>query len=71
MRFVRKKNDKYVKVWKHIEVNTNGEIPLAMLEEMESNDTTVSINGDNFFILLEKVKCYDCSKIFFLCLNNT
>jgi hypothetical protein len=71
MRFVRKKNDKYVKVWKHIEVNTNGEIPLAILEEMESNETTVSINGDRFFYLVREGKLLRLFKNIFLCLNTT
>jgi hypothetical protein len=40
-------------------------MPLASSEEMESNDTTMTIDGDRVLILLEKVKCYNCSNFFF------
>ena len=45
-RDLRKKNAEYVKAWRHTELNTKGKMPLASSEEMESNETIVSIDGD-------------------------
>ena len=36
----------YVKDWKHTELNTKGKISIAMFEEMQSEETTISSNGD-------------------------
>jgi hypothetical protein len=47
-------------------------MPLASLEEMESNDTTVSTNGDRVFDLVREGKM-NCTifQFFLLCLNST
>jgi hypothetical protein len=47
-------------------------MPLASLEEMESNDTTVSTDGDRVFDLVRegKMNCTILQK-YFLCLNST
>jgi hypothetical protein len=37
---------KYVKSWEYTKINTKGKMPLASLEEMESNGTTISNDGD-------------------------
>ena len=36
----------YVKDWKHTELNTKGKLSVEMFEEMKSEDTTISSNGD-------------------------
>ena len=39
-------NKMYVNDWKHIELNTNGKMSVAMFEEMQSEETTISSDGD-------------------------
>ena len=36
----------YVKYWKHTELNTKGKMSVAMFEEMQSEETTISYDGD-------------------------
>ena len=36
----------YVKDWKHTELNTKGKMVVEMFEEMQSEETTISSNGD-------------------------
>ena len=36
----------YVKDWKHIELNTKGKMSIVMFEEMQSEETTISSDGD-------------------------
>ena len=36
----------YVKYWKHAELNTKGKMSVAMSEEMKSEETTISSDGD-------------------------
>ena len=35
----------YVKDWKYTELNTKGKMPIAMFEEMKSEETTISSEG--------------------------
>lgn len=37
--------DNYVKAWKHVELNIKGKMPLERLEEMQSYDTRMSLDG--------------------------
>ena len=39
-------NKMYVKYWKHTELNTKGKMSVAMFEEMQSEETTISSDGD-------------------------
>ena len=39
-------NKMYVKDWKHTELNTKGKMFVAMFEETQSEDTTISSDGD-------------------------
>ena len=39
-------NKMYVNDWKHTELNTKGKMSVAMIEEMESEETTISSDGD-------------------------
>ena len=39
-------NKMYVKYWKHTELNTKGKMFVAMFEEMQSEETTISFDGD-------------------------
>ena len=39
-------NKMYVKDWKHTKLNTKGKIFIAMFEEMQSEETTISFDGD-------------------------
>ena len=38
--------NKYIKHWKHIEINPKGKIPLVSIEELESEEIKISSNGD-------------------------
>jgi hypothetical protein len=53
-------NGEYVKSWKHIELNVKGKMPLARLEEIESNETIVSIDGDRVSDLVREGKIKLC-----------
>ena len=48
------KNVGYVKAWRHTELNVKGKIPLASSEDMESNETIVSFDGDRVFDLVRE-----------------
>ena len=39
-------NKMYVNDWKHTELNTKGKMFVAMFEEMQSEETTISSDGD-------------------------
>ena len=39
-------NKMYVNDWKHTELNTKGKMSVAMFEEMKSEETTISSDGD-------------------------
>ena len=36
----------YVKYWQHIELNTKGKLFIANIEEMKTEETTISSEGD-------------------------
>ena len=36
----------YVKYWQHIELNTKGKMFITMFEEIQSEETTISSDGD-------------------------
>ena len=44
----------YVKYWKHTELNTKGKTSVAMFEEMQSEETTISFDGDQVFDLVRE-----------------
>jgi hypothetical protein len=52
------KNAEYVKAWRHTELNIKGKIPLARSEEMESNETIVSVDGDRVSNLVREDNFY-------------
>ena len=61
------KNVKYVKAWRHIKLNIKGKMSLASLEEMESNETIVLVDGDRvFYLVREGNLCFNCLKIYLL-----
>ena len=39
-------NKMYLKDWKHTELNTKEKMSVAMVEEMQSGETTISSDGD-------------------------
>ena len=47
-------DENYVKHWKHNKINQKGKIPLAIFEELESEDITISIDGDRIFNLVRE-----------------
>ena len=47
-------NDNYVKPWKHNEINQKGKLPLASVEELESEDMSISTDGDRIFDLVRE-----------------
>ena len=49
---------KYVKSWRNIELNVKGKMPLASSQEMESNETIVSVDGDRVFDLVREGNFY-------------
>jgi hypothetical protein len=51
-------NARYVKDWRHTELNVKGKMSLSSLEEMESNETIVSIDGDRVFYLVREGKIF-------------
>jgi hypothetical protein len=51
-------NARYVKSLRHIELNVKGKMPLASSEEIESNETTVSVDGDRVFDLVREGNFY-------------
>ena len=52
----------YVKHWKHIEINPKGKMPLASIEELESEEIKISSDGDRISNLVrEGNDVVDCS----------
>ena len=51
-------NEEYVKSWRHTKLNVKGKIPLASSEEMESNETIVSVDGDRVSDLVRECNFY-------------
>ena len=47
-------NDNYVKPWKHNEINQKGKLPLASVEELESEDMSISTDGDRISDLVRE-----------------
>ena len=47
-------NKMYVKYWKHTKLNTKGKISIAMFEEMKSEETTISSDGDRVYDLVRE-----------------
>ena len=47
-------NKMYVNDWKHIELNTKGKMFVAMFEEMQSEETIVSSEGDHVYDLVRE-----------------
>ena len=47
-------NDNYVKPWKHNKINLKGKMPLAIFEELESEDISISTDGDRIFDLVRE-----------------
>ena len=47
-------NKMYVNDWKHTELNTKGKMSVAMFEEMQSKETTISFDGDRVFDLVRE-----------------
>jgi hypothetical protein len=58
------KNAGYVKAWRHVELNIKGKMRLAILEEIESNETIVSIDVDRVFDLVREGKIKLCLNFF-------
>jgi hypothetical protein len=54
----KNENVGYVKAWRHIELNLKGKMPLASSEEMESNETIVSIDGNRVSDLVREGKIF-------------
>ena len=44
----------YVKAWKHTKLNIKGEMSLASLEGMDSDDTIVLVDGDRVYDLVRE-----------------
>ena len=44
----------YVKYWKHTELNTKGKMFVAMFEEMQSKETTISSDGDRVYDIIRE-----------------
>jgi hypothetical protein len=57
-------NAGYVKAWRHVELNVKGKIPLASLEEIESNETIVSVDGYRVSDLVREGKIKLCLNFF-------
>ena len=52
----------YVKHWKHTEINPKGKMPLANIEELESEEIKISSDGDRISdIVREGNDVVDCS----------
>ena len=51
-------NAGYVKAWRHTELNVKSKMPLASSEEMESNETIVSVDGDRVSDLVREGKIF-------------
>ena len=47
-------NKMYVKDWKHTELNTKGKMSIEMFEEMQSEVTTISSDGDRISDLVRE-----------------
>jgi hypothetical protein len=51
-------NTGYVKSWRHTKLNLTWKIPLANSEDMESNETIVSVDGDRVCDLVREGKIF-------------
>ena len=62
----------YVKHWKHTLINPKGKMPLASIEELESEEIKISSDGDrNLDLVREGNDVVDCSILFItLCLYS-
>ena len=47
-------NNMYVNDWKHTELDTKGKMSIAMFEEMQSEETTISSDGDRVSDLIRE-----------------
>ena len=55
-------NNNYVKHWKHTKINPKGKMPLASIEELESEEIKISSSGDRISDLVrEGNDVVDCS----------
>jgi hypothetical protein len=52
-------NAGYVKAWRHTELNIKGKMSLASSEEMESNETIVSVDGNRVYDLVRECNFYE------------
>ena len=50
----------YVKHWKHIEINPKGKMPLASIEELESEEIKISSDGDRISDLVREGNDFAC-----------
>jgi hypothetical protein len=51
-------NAEYVKAWRHTKLNVKEKMPLASSEDMESNETIVSFDGNRVFDLVREGNFY-------------
>ena len=52
----------YVKHWKYTEINPKGKMPLASIEELESEEIAISSDGDRIsYLVREGNDLVDCS----------
>ena len=52
----------YIKHWKHTEINPKGKMPLARIEELESEEIEISYDGDRIsYLVREGNDLVDCS----------
>ena len=67
-----KNNEQLRKHWKHIKINPKGKMPLASIEELESEEIKLSSDGDRISDLVrEGNDLVDCSLLSItLCVYN-
>ena len=54
----------YVKKWKHVDINPKGKMPLASIEELESEEIEISSDGNRISNLVrEGNDVVDCSML--------
>jgi hypothetical protein len=66
-------NTRYVKAWRHVELNVKGKMPLVSSEEIESNETILSVYDDRVSDLVREGNFYVTimfENIFVKYLNN-
>ena len=60
--FCEKITKNYIKHWKHTEINPKRKMPLASIEELESEETKISSDGNRILDLVRKGNdLVDCS----------